>query len=148
MTMTAAALPPSDTPAVPLARLGVWCEAISAYSGVPKTATRRDGYAAPNPVAAIRWIRIGMRTVAPALGPNQAEYVLDHWVDGAGSERACARLCQGEPCSLTLYPGVEELTWRACPVWFLRLVEVNGGPPCGRRHQPRLLLTGRTDRAR
>ncbi|MFH0242674.1 hypothetical protein ACGRHY_09565 [Streptomyces sp. HK10] len=134
--------------AAPLVRAGVWCEAISTYSGVPKTATRRDGYAALSPEAAVRWIRAGVRTVACVLGPHQAGYVLDHWVDGPGSARACARLHRGEPCSLTLYPGIQELTWQARPVRFLHLAQINGRPPCGRRHRPRLLLTGRGDRAR
>jgi hypothetical protein len=132
----------------PLVRPGVWCEAISAYSGVPKTATRRDGYAAPDPEAAVRWIRTGARTVVPVLGPNQAEHVQSWWVDGPGSARACARLCESGDCSLTLYPGIQELTWQARPVRFLHLAAVNGGPPCGRRYRPRLLLTGRPDDAR
>ncbi|SFJ77833.1 hypothetical protein [Streptomyces pini] len=141
---------PADqaTHSAPLVRAGVWCEAVSTYSGMPGTATRRDGYAAPGPEAAIRWIRAGTRTVARVLGPHQAGYVLDHWVDGPGSARACARLRRGEPCSLTLYPGIQHLTWQARPVRFLRLAEVNGRPPCGRRHRPRLLLTGKDGRAR
>ncbi|CAL9445447.1 hypothetical protein SUDANB106_02363 [Streptomyces sp. enrichment culture] len=134
--------------AAPLVRPGVWCEAVSTLAGMPGTASRRDGYAALSPEAAIRWIRAGARTVACVLGPNQAGYVLDHWVDGPGSARACARLRRGEPCSLTLYPGIQHLTWEARPVRFLRLAEVNGGSPCGRRYRPRLLLTGRGDRAR
>ncbi|MBN3931179.1 hypothetical protein IQ279_16330 [Streptomyces verrucosisporus] len=133
---------------VPLVRPGVWCEVISAYSGAPGTAVRRDGYAAPGPGAAVRWIRAGVRTVASVLGPRQAEFVLDWWVDGPGSERACARLRETGDCALTLYPGIQELTWRARPVRFLHLAEVNGRPPCGRRYRPRLLLTGRADHAR
>lgn len=132
----------------PLVRPGVWCEAISTFAGRPGTASRRDGYAALSPEAAIRWIRAGARTTASMLGPNQAEQVLDCWVDGPGSAEACARLVEGQCCSLTLYPGIQHLTWQARPVRFLRLAEVNGGPPCGRRHRPRLLLTGRDDRAR
>jgi hypothetical protein len=150
-TVTATALTDatsSEQNTPPLVRQGVWCEAISAYSGVPKTATRRDGYAAPDPEAAVRWIRAGARVVVSVLGPNQAEYVLDQWVDGPGSARACTRLRRGEPCSLTLYPGIQELTWQARPVRFLHLAAVNGGPPCGRRHRPRLLLTGRPADAR
>ncbi|MFP8886752.1 hypothetical protein [Streptomyces mangrovi] len=135
-------------PTTPLVRSGVWCEAVSTYSGAPGTATRRDGYAALDAEAAIRWIRAGVRTVASVLGPQQAEFVLDWWVDGPGSARACARLCEHGDCSLTLYPGVQELTWQARPVRFLRLAAVNGRPPCGRRHRPRLLLTGRSERAR
>ncbi|MFP8884015.1 hypothetical protein [Streptomyces mangrovi] len=132
----------------PLIRPGVWCEAISTYSGAPGTATRRDGYAVLDAEAAIRWIRAEARTVASVLGPQQAEFVLDQWVDGPGSARAYARLCEHGDCSLTLYPGIQELTWQARPVRFLRLAAVNGRPPCGRRHRPRLLLTGRGDRAR
>ncbi|MFH0243871.1 hypothetical protein ACGRHY_15920 [Streptomyces sp. HK10] len=82
------------------------------------------------------------------LGPHQAGYVLDHWVDGPGSVRARTRLCEAGERSLTLYPGIQHLTWQARPVRFLHLAEVNGGPPCGRRHRPRLLLTGRAGRAR
>ncbi|MGK5497255.1 hypothetical protein [Streptomyces sp. URMC 125] len=132
----------------PLLRPGVWCEAISALDGLPGTAKRRDGYAAPGPGAAIRWIRAGARTVASVLGPDQAESVLDHWVDGPGSQEAYARLRQGKPCSLTLHPGIQHLTWQARPVRFLHLVAVNGRPPCGSRHRLRLLLTGRPTDAR
>jgi hypothetical protein len=132
----------------PLARPGVWCEAISTLDGLPRTAARRDGYAAPGPGAAIRWIRAGVRTVVSVLGPDQAENVLDSWVGGPGSQEAYARLRQGEPCSLTLHPGIQRLTWQARPVWFLRLVAVNGRPPCGRRYQARLLIAGRPADAR
>ncbi|GAA3647434.1 hypothetical protein GCM10023079_41230 [Streptomyces chitinivorans] len=146
--MTRFAVDTTTPPTAPLVRPGVWCEAVSTFAGMPGTASRRDGYAALSPEAAIRWIRAGARTVACVLGPNQAGYVLDHWVDGPGSARACARLRRGEPCSLTLYPGIQHLTWEARPVRFLYLAEVNGHPPCGRRHRPRLLLTGRADHAR
>lgn len=132
----------------PLVRSGVWCEAISTLGGLPKTAVRRDGYAALSPGAAIRWIRAGARTVASVLGPHQAEQVLDCWVDGPGSARACVRLVEGQRCSLTLYPGIQHLTWQARPVRFLHLAAVNGGPPCDGGHRPRLLLTGRPADAR
>jgi hypothetical protein len=86
--------------------------------------------------------------VASVLGPDQAESVLDQWVDGPGSQEAYARLRQGEPCSLTLHPGIQRLTWQARPVRFLHLVEADGGPPCGRGHEARLLMTGRPADAR
>ncbi|MTE19354.1 hypothetical protein F0L17_09480 [Streptomyces sp. TRM43335] len=127
-------------------RPGVWCEAISTFVDLPRTASRRDGYAAPSPEAAIRWMRATVRTVASVLGPHQAGQVLKHWVDGPGSARACDRLRRGESCSLTLYPGIEHLTLQARPVRFLPLAAADGGPPCDSGGRPPLLRGRRTVR--
>ena len=114
----------------PLVRPGVWCEAVSAAEDSPETAERRDAYAAGDAEAAVRWMRAGVRSVASGLGPLQAGYVLAHWVHGPGSLEDYARLNQGRPCALTVYRDGRRLTWRARPVRLVRLVAVNGRPPC------------------
>lgn len=111
-------------------RPGVWCEALATVGEDPDTAVRRDAYAAVSAETAIRWMRVGVRAVASSLGPLQAGYVLDHWVHGPGSLEDFARLRQGRPCALTVHRDGHRLTWRARPVWFVRLTVVNGGPPC------------------
>jgi len=133
VTTTAAAVPPpTATPSAPgpLVQPGVWCETFSGSRDDPDTWRRGACVMVRSPVEAIRWMKGTVRMVLPALQPCQHQFVRDRWLYGPGSLEDYTRLCRGWPCSLTVHRRPYQITWRARPGLFLRIVAVNGGPPC------------------
>ncbi|MFB6948748.1 hypothetical protein ACFCXP_03850 [Streptomyces niveus] len=90
---------------------------------------------------AVRWIRVALRTLSPAL--NSETYgEARQWLSEDHHD-ALQALVQGEPITLTLQQGPTTIQWTARPVQFLKLTTRQGInlPACTQeytepRHQP------------
>ncbi|MEV8399565.1 hypothetical protein [Streptomyces niveus] len=68
---------------------------------------------------AVRWIRVAVRTLSPALNSEAFEEAWQ-WLSEDHHD-ALQALVQGEPVALTLQQGSTTIQWTARPVQFLKL---------------------------
>ncbi|MEW1793509.1 hypothetical protein [Streptomyces niveus] len=73
---------------------------------------------------AIRWIRVAVRTLSPALNSEAFEEAWQ-WLSEDHHD-ALQALVQGEPITLTLQQGATTIQWTARPVQFLKLTTRQG----------------------
>ncbi|MGW8571004.1 hypothetical protein [Streptomyces niveus] len=90
---------------------------------------------------AVRWIRVALRTLSPALNSETYEEAWQ-WLTEDHHD-ALQALVQGEPITLTLQQDPTTIQWTARPVQFLKLTTRQGinSPTCTKeytepRHQP------------
>ncbi|MEV8406743.1 hypothetical protein AB0R12_13265 [Streptomyces niveus] len=87
---------------------------------------------------AVRWIRVALRTLSPALNSEAFEEAWQ-WLSEDHHD-ALQALVQGEPVTLTLRQGSTMIQWTARPVQFLRLTTRQGVnlPACAQEYtEPR-----------
>ena len=85
---------------------GYWCECTTDH-GEPNS-TFTASFVAYAPHQAVRWIRVALRTITPALdrqAASQAWAWLSH-----GHHQAAKDLSEGSACALTLRQGTTVLT--------------------------------------
>lgn len=73
---------------------------------------------------AVRWIRVAVRTLSPALNSEAFEEAWQ-WLSEDHHD-ALQALVQGEPITLTLQQGATTIQWTARPVQFLKLTTRQG----------------------
>ncbi|MCI3225415.1 hypothetical protein [Streptomyces sp. NP-1717] len=83
---------------------------------------------------AVRWIRVAVRTLSPALNSEAFEEAWQ-WLSEDHHD-ALQALVQGEPITLTLQQGATTIQWTARPVQFLKLTTRQGInlPACTREY--------------
>jgi hypothetical protein len=114
---------------------GYWCECTTQHS--IDTTTFTASFTANSPHQAVRWIRIALRTISPALDPAAAEHAWQWLLHD--HTRATTDLHQGQAIALTIQHHATALTWTARPVLFLPLAHRHSRqlPPCAERfHKP------------
>ncbi|MFC8074457.1 hypothetical protein ACFUN8_02815 [Streptomyces sp. NPDC057307] len=79
---------------------------------------------------AVRWIRVALRTLSPALNSEAFEEAWQ-WLSEDHHD-ALQALAQGEPITLTLQQGLTTIQWTARPAQFLKLTTRHGinSPAC------------------
>jgi hypothetical protein len=73
---------------------------------------------------AVRWLRVALRTISPALGSDAFEEAWQ-WLSEDHHD-TLQTLAQGEPFTLTLRQGVTTIQWTAHPVRYLTLATRQG----------------------
>ncbi|MEV8363961.1 hypothetical protein [Streptomyces niveus] len=73
---------------------------------------------------AVRWIRVAVRTLSPALNSEAFEETWQWLLED--HHDALQALVQGEPITLTLQQGPTTIQWTARPVQFLKLTTRKG----------------------
>ncbi|MFC8826241.1 hypothetical protein ACFT9I_12925 [Streptomyces sp. NPDC057137] len=83
---------------------------------------------------AVRWIRVALRTLSPALNSEAFEEVWQ-WLSEDHHD-ALQALVQGEPITLTLQQGPTTIQWTARPAQFLKLTTRQGvySPACTKEY--------------
>lgn len=126
------------------AQRGYWCECHTrTLNEQAEGPTAVASFTALNAPQAVRWIRIALRTITPALdeGPFTQAW---QWVtyDHAYALQALRR---GHPCGVTIQHRDTRITWTARPVHFLPLAHRQPGtlPPCAERFSTAQLPHGR-----
>ncbi|MER8003996.1 hypothetical protein [Streptomyces sp. NPDC095613] len=120
--------PPSTLPR------GFRCECWT-QSQTTGTRTLIDSIQVETPAQAIRYIRVAVRTIAPALDPEAFDDAW-LWLDGDDSN-AHQALTNAKPYTVTLHDHRATIEWTTRPVDFLKLTtrQAINSPACPDRHR-------------
>jgi hypothetical protein len=120
----------------PLLRPGYWCECWTTTPGeAPALLASID---VTTPADAIRWIRIALRTITPALNRTAAQ---DAWTWLTTGQLDATQLLQaGKPSTYTAHHATTSIEWTARPVTYLTLAHrAAKRPSCADGFRPRAL---------
>ncbi|MEE4540644.1 hypothetical protein V2S66_01520 [Streptomyces sp. V4-01] len=119
----------------PLLRRGYWCECWTTRTGeAPALLASID---VATPADAIRWIRIALRTITPALDRAASH---DAWAWLTTGQLDATQLLQADkPCTYTTHHATTTIEWTARPVTFLALAHRTADQPaCANAFSPRV----------
>ncbi|SEO22069.1 hypothetical protein [Actinacidiphila rubida] len=118
-----------------LLRPGYWCECWTQSPAPGEAPTLVASIDVATAADAIRWIRIALRTITPALD-RSASRVAWAWLT-TGQLDAVEALQAGKPCFYVAHHATTTIEWTARPVTFLALVHRRpNAPPCADTFRP------------
>jgi hypothetical protein len=120
----------------PLLRPGYWCECWTQSPATGEAPTLVASIDVARAADAIRWIRIALRTITPALD-RTASHDAWAWLT-TGQLDATQALQAGKPYAYTAHRTTTTIEWTARPVTFLALTHRQGRPlpQCADRFRP------------
>lgn len=108
----------------PVLLRGYRCECHTSRSANGDATTLLGSVDVETASQAVRWIRVAVRTLSPALNSEAFEEAWQ-WLSEDHHD-ALQALVQGEPVTLTLQQGATTIQWTARPVQFLKLTTRQG----------------------
>ncbi|MFI1092060.1 hypothetical protein [Streptomyces sp. NPDC020917] len=128
----------------PLLRPGYWCECWTKSPATGETPVLVASIDVATAADAIRWIRIALRTITPALD-RAASHDAWTWLT-TGQLDATQLLQAGKPCTYTAHHATTTIEWTARPVTFLALVHgAASRPACADGFRPPPVDLGPSD---
>ncbi|WP_405501090.1 hypothetical protein OG501_20300 [Streptomyces niveus] len=109
---------------MPVLLRGYRCECHTSHPTNGDTSTLLGSADVDTALQAVRWIRVALRTLSPALNSEAFEEAWQ-WLSEDHHD-ALQALAQGEPVSFTLQQGPTTIQWTARPVQLLQLTTRQG----------------------
>ncbi|WP_405881406.1 hypothetical protein OG762_24255 [Streptomyces sp. NBC_01136] len=123
------------TPAAVTVRPGFWGECVTTRQGrdAIQQATLTGSFEAHSATQAIRWVRVALRTVTPALDQVEGQRAFA-WLSH-GQWEAVHRVSHGEPFAFEVSTNGLHILWTIRRVLFLPLAHRRAGqlPACAER---------------